>query len=72
MHEDDGDEEEAPVPLTVQQAAEHLRALRDFGLFTNQPQFTASICQPDELLETEQCRKENILWQTIIGANFRK
>ena len=63
--EEEGDDEEevssqpAPVPLTFQQAAEHIRALRDFGLFINQSQFTASICQAGELLETEQCRKAN-------------
>ena len=46
------EEEEAPqertaVPLTCQQAAAHLRALRDFGLLTNQPQFTVLICQAE-------------------------
>jgi len=35
------------VPLTCQQAAEHLRALRGFGLFSNQHQFTFSICQAE-------------------------
>ena len=50
---DEGDDEEemssypAPVPLTFQQAAEHPRAQRDFGLFTNQPQFTASVYQAE-------------------------
>ena len=49
VREDERDDEEevssqpVPVPLTFQQAAEQLQALRDFGLFTNQPQFTASI-----------------------------
>ena len=76
MHKDDGDDEEevpsqsALVPLTFQQAAEHLRALRDFGLLTNQPQFIASICQADELLETEQCSKANCFKQTPINAFF--
>ena len=43
LREDEGDDEEevssqpAPGLLTFQQAAERLRALRDFGLFTNQP-----------------------------------
>ena len=46
----------SPVLLTFQQTVEHLQALCDFGLFTNQPQFNASICQAEELLETEQCR----------------
>ena len=49
----------APVPLAFQQAAEHLRALCDIGLFTNQPQFPASLCQAEELVETEQSRKAN-------------
>ena len=49
VREDEGDDDEevssqpAPVPLTFQQAAEQLQALRDFALFTNQPQCTASI-----------------------------
>ena len=40
---DEGDDEgegplqPAPVPLKFQHAAEHVRALRDFGLLTNQP-----------------------------------
>ena len=78
MREAEGDDEEempsqsAPVPLTFQHAAEYLWALRHFGLFTNQPQFTASNSQGEELLGTEQCRKGNILWQTIIDAIFRK
>ena len=54
-HEGD-DEEEMPshpalVPLILQQAAEHLRAPRDIGLFTNQPQFTASIYQQKNYLK---------------------
>ena len=79
MREDEGDDEEempsqpAPVPLTFQQAAEHLWPLRDFGLITNQSQFTASICQAEELLETEQCSKTNCFKQTTIHAFlFRK
>ena len=32
----------------------YMQAPRDFGLFTNQPQSTASVCQAEELLETEQ------------------
>ena len=79
MREDEGDNEEeeeevssqpAPVLLTFQQAAEHLPALCNFGLFTNQPQFTASICQTEELLETEQCSKANCFKQTTINAFF--
>ena len=74
MREDEGDDEEemqsqpAPVPLTSQQAAEHLRALRHFGLFTHRPQFTASICQAEELFETEQCSQANCFKQTTIDA----
>ena len=54
MREDEGDDEEemplqpAPVPLTLQQAAEHIRAVGDFGLFTYQSRFTVSICQAED------------------------
>ena len=58
------------VPLTFQQAVEHLRALRNFCLFTNQLQVTASICQAEELLETEQCSKANCFKQRTINAFF--
>ena len=54
------------VPLTFQLATyKHLRAMHDFGLFTNQPKFIASICQAEELLETEQCSKTYCFKQTI-------
>ena len=75
MLEDEGDEEEeevptqsAPVALIFQQTAEHLRALRHFGLFINQPQFTASVCHSEELLQTEQCSKANCFRQSTINA----
>ena len=61
--EEDGDDEKEapsqtpPVPLTSQRAAEHLRALRDFGLFKNQPQFTASNCQAEEFLKLNNAKK---------------
>ena len=58
----------APAPLTFQQAAEYLRPLRDFGLFTNQRQFIASICQAEELRETGQCSKANCFKQTTRDA----
>ena len=51
---------------------EHLRVLCDIDLCTNQPQFTASICQAEELLETAQCRKAKCFQQTSINAFFRK
>ena len=52
--------------LTFQQAAEHLQALRDVGVCSNQPQFTASIFQVEEFLETEQCGITKCFKQTTI------
>ena len=45
--------------VTFHQEVERLRALRDIGLCTNQPQFNAPICQAEEMVETKQCRKSN-------------
>ena len=62
----DGDDKEmlsqpAPVPLTFQQPAEHLRTQRNFDLFTNEPKFTASIRQTEELFKIELAEKQNPL-----------
>ena len=65
--EEEAPSQPAPVPLTFQQAAEHLRTLRDFGVFTSEPQFTTSNCQAEELLKTEQCRKANC----FVADNYR-
>ena len=69
MREDEGDDEEemplqpATVPLTIQQTAEHLPALRDFGLFTNQPQFTASIDQ-------QNCFRQTNIYPVLESDDF--
>ena len=68
--EDQAPQEPPAVPLTCQQAAAHLRALRDFGLLTNQPQFTVLICQAEELLEANQCKKANSMKQSTIDTFF--
>ena len=68
--EDQAPQEPAAVPLTCQQAAAHLRALCDFGLLTNQPQFIVLICQAEEFLEANQCKKANSMKQSTIDTFF--
>ena len=64
MREDEGDDEEemplqpAPGPLTLHQAAEHLRAPHDFGLFINQPQFTAKFARQKNCLKLNNAEKQ--------------
>ena len=71
MCDDEGDDEEemssqpAPVQFIFQQAAEHLWALRDFGLLTNQPQYTASICQAEILLKLNNAVKRTALGKQL-------
>ena len=70
--EEEHEDEPPAAVFTAQQASEHLRELRDFGLVRSQPEFTVLMCKAISIIEAEHNKRANSFKQLSVNAFFQK